>query len=302
MHTEFAGYYKLIVRRPDGRPRLTAPWFPNLITNTGLNNIGTSPYSLFSYISVGNGNAPPTIFDNQLASRIATSIQYPPAGINDTGGFVDGDRPYRYFTNIRRFSDGSAAGNITEIGAGNTSNGLSLFSRALVLDQNGNPTAITVLPDETLDVYYSLRMYIPAEDTFGSVVINGQTHQWTARVAAANGLSIGSLTSTASPLSYANPIGDTYLHTPPGVSSGIDASRAAYIQDSFRIKRTLTAGLTQANYPTGLRSVLLRTSIGTTSTHMAGYQIQFDPPIMKTNEDILTIEFENSWGRLEEEG
>src|SRR5690606_13285763 len=68
-----------------------------------------------------------------------------------------------------------------EIGTGWTASGETLFSRALVKDEAGNPTAITVLEDEQLRVTWEHRRYWKTEIESG-VVINegnkGGTYSW----------------------------------------------------------------------------------------------------------------------------
>src|SRR5690606_31940294 len=49
------GRFKLEAERPDGQRRLLADWFPNLITNAGLNRIGTSSGWLTA-CAVGTGS------------------------------------------------------------------------------------------------------------------------------------------------------------------------------------------------------------------------------------------------------
>ena len=72
---------------------------------------------------------------------------------------------YRWAKVTWRFGQGVAAGNISEVGLGwGNSN---LWNRALIKDANGNPTTITVLSDEYLDVVSEIRDY-PTLSSSGS--------------------------------------------------------------------------------------------------------------------------------------
>src|SRR5690606_4774599 len=74
------------------------------------------------------------------------------------------ERGWYEITVSHQFGQGQAAGNLSEIGIQHTSTSGPLWSRALILDGQGNPTTITVLPDDFLTCYYTLRIMIPKED------------------------------------------------------------------------------------------------------------------------------------------
>lgn len=144
--------------------RLVADWFDNLITDSGLDSIGiTTTYAKINGCVVGTGNTPPVNADIALANyRAATNtVQSPWAG----SAQISVAPFYESYKITYRFNTGVAAGNLTEVGLGGQTNVISstskLFSRALILDGSGNPTTITILSDEVLDVTYELRLYLP---------------------------------------------------------------------------------------------------------------------------------------------
>lgn len=168
-----AGRYKLVVRKTDGTVARETPWFDNLITNNGLDLIWTSSSIAFGikdlnpYGFVGTGSSTPAYTDTTLQSYLATGNL---AAVTATT-YVAGPPPYWTCTGNYRFGTGVAAGNLSEVGVGWATN--RLFSRSLIKDSFGNPTTITVLPDEVLDVFYEFRVYPPTTDTTFTVVLNG---------------------------------------------------------------------------------------------------------------------------------
>lgn len=186
-HSGYSGWYKMEAVRLDadgqeveGSRRILADWFPNLITNAGLDLLGTTGGTLVNeYCRVGSGNTAPANTDTSLVAQVAVSnsAQSNTTGVNRAGSY------YGWRRRVIRFaagSLGSSAANIAEVGVSPAA-ATALFSRALILDGGGAPTTISVQPDEVLDVTYELRMYPTLADATGSVVIAGVTYAWTAR-------------------------------------------------------------------------------------------------------------------------
>lgn len=173
-----AGYYKLDVLNPDKTLKRSTGWFRNLITNNGLDvlcnvmNLGL--------VCVGSSNTPPAFSDVILGTQVASTTN---SVTRSTG--VQASAPYYGWQRYEwQFPQGAAAGNLTEVGVGNSS--VDLISRALILDGLGNPTSITVLANEFLNVTYELRMYVPTVDVTGSVVLSGTSYNYTIRASRAN--------------------------------------------------------------------------------------------------------------------
>jgi len=192
-----AGRYKLEAFKQDadgneiaGTRRVAADWFNNVITNKGLDMIGYSSvgspsgYQYMRACAVGSGSAAPLPTDTGLASRIgASATRF--AAIDGRDLTVSTAR-FAYHRMVYRFGPGVGDGNVSEVGifgGTNDSTGTGgalnpaadMFSRALVLDGEGNPTTVVVLPDETLDVTYELRLYMPNNDVTGNITLNGQS-------------------------------------------------------------------------------------------------------------------------------
>ncbi len=302
LEAKVAGYYQFTVRDKDGNIKQETPWFKNLITNGGLDYMGTNDDYLH-YCQVGTSNQTPSFSDSTLISRIAGTS-------TTTSSSTTAASASPYYLSVKktfRFAAGVATGNIAEVGVGWASTG-SLFSRTLVVDQSGNPTTVTVLSDETLDVSYEFRYYVYEQDVTGSIVIDGVTHSWTARAAHANtagavgyvddaGMTtalgeayIGRL-SEPFPYAYTGAIGSITV-SPTGTSMNTYATitNQTYVAGSYTGIGTITIGLNYGNNASGIGAIRFRFGIGV-------YQVGFAPNIMKTSEDILTLSFTHSWGR-----
>ena len=161
---QIAGFFKIEAIRPDGSRRLLADWQPNLITNSGMDQIGSGSKSGFTvnqsgwiaYCRLGTGNTTPAFTDTVLTTHKAEAGK-----ISFTEGFQVATEPYYLWQkNVYRFSQGQATGIMAEIGIGmSLSTGL-LSTHSLILDTNDDPTTITIAADEQVDVTYEFRSYM----------------------------------------------------------------------------------------------------------------------------------------------
>ena len=123
MRIEFEGRYQLWVER-DGEITESTGWFDNLITDNGLDLIGTG-YSPNCH--VGSGTTPPEYTDTQLESYVASvgflEAWYDDAGLSETPQYRSRFRRYRA-------GIGAISGQISEVGIGPAQD--NLVSRALL--------------------------------------------------------------------------------------------------------------------------------------------------------------------------
>lgn len=305
MHIGMAGRFRFTrIHAKSGVVRQRTGWMNNLITDWGLNRKGTGGVGTFCH--VGSGSNAPAVTDTVLQTWVAST------NLNQsTNGGATGSAPYYGFVRrTYRFQEGDAAGNIAEVGIG--PNGLStseLFSRALVLDALGNPTTITVLIDEILDVEYELRQYSPTVDAEYTVVDSGSavSHDITVRAASVNSASswggntgIGALNVLNGGvrfnqqwIAYDGAIGSV-TQLPSGNFTLISASQiteGAYSNNSLERTASANLQLEVGNLASGIRSLRFGSSVAGT------YQAEFDPPIMKDNTQTLRIDAKVSWGR-----
>ena len=96
-HSGYAGWFKIEAHRVDangdeipGTRRVAADWFPNLITNAGLDFLGTTgPTYVYTYCRVGSGNTAPAFTDPASVAPVAAGNPLPDVteGGNRTGTF-----------------------------------------------------------------------------------------------------------------------------------------------------------------------------------------------------------------------
>lgn len=308
--TTLQGRYRIVATKLDGRSRVVADWFENLILETGLVGMGLNHYC--TTCVVGTGNAAPDTAQTSLQNLLAstTSVNSRAFGVNN--GFPY----YGWARRTYRFATGVATGVISEVGVGWSSVGL--FSRSLIKDSEGNPTSMVILSDETLDVTYELRLYANTTDQVSVRTIGGAEHTCTIRPAGLSdtakwgGDSTTTQTSTASSATgiglkplvfgvtdlYGWVVGATandmtnFLSQPPtgGSSDWATKTIAEYINDKTT-RGTATWGLNNGNYAGGIKAV------SWTTQGLGTYQIGFDPPIPKTSVHIFTLNIAISWDR-----
>jgi hypothetical protein len=291
-----AGKVKLVaVNAETGEERLLADWFDNLITDAGLNRMGSGAFG--DYCLVGSGSTPPTVSDTALGNYIATHSTYELTVGAATSAPYYGWERFKY-----RFAQGAAAGNISEVGIGWSATNQNLFARTLVKDSGGSPTTVTVLANEFLDVFHEIRVYAPASDVTSQVTIAGVVHDTIVRPSyvtdgdpgrwrpfRAQAIGIGAYISTNF---YSGAIG-AQTSGPTGGLGGSSPSvvESAYVQNSLKRTAVISAGLDSSNTAGGIRSL----QFGTVG--MGSWQVQFTPTIAKDNTKTLSLTVEVSWAR-----
>lgn len=320
----FAGRFDLVARKvamgEDGSPLLengnnvltgesrNLASFENLILDSGLNRLGTG--SVIDGACVGTGTTVPENSQTSLGSllRVTTTEQ--------SRTELSGSTTAPYYAECRivyRFAAGTAAGNLSEVGLGwgvNTSaNTISgLWCRALIKDNAGNPTTITVLSDEVLDIVYTLQLHPPASDITGTFNLSGEAYQYTLRPAYVNNREVYAYHWRASSiLAQINTFYGVIAKTgtigsvtsgPSGTASGsgdITMTKQPYVNGSKQCVFNIAAGLNSANLAGGIRSMQF-------SLYGNAWQAEFSRvsdggTIPKNNTNVLTFPFWVSWDR-----
>lgn len=305
-HAGFAGRYKIEAFRVDemgdeipGSRRVAADWFPNLITNSGLDYLGTdSAGDFLGFCRVGSGNNAPAVSDTALGSQIAVSntAQSETRGVDRTGTY------YAWRRKTFRFSTGTAAGNIAELGVSPAAAN-ALFSRALILDSGGSPTTVTVLSDEVLDVTYEIRLYPSIPDATGSVVIAGVTYSWTARALLASNYD-ASWARLSGPISFDTGTGQkgAVADLPAqnaqygSLSAAASMVGQAYTAGSFQRSHVMSFDLNNGNVAGGIGAFIGAVSSVTTASGGV-WAWGLSPKLPKTGEFKATFTVRFSWGR-----
>lgn len=294
--SQMAGLFKFDVYRPDGRRRFSTGWFPNLILDQGLNFIGTTS-TWMNACRVGTGSTAPAAGQTNLVSHLAGTTTF--QGLSVSG--AQGSEPYYgYFQRTWRFSAGTAAGNLTEVGIGSSaSDGSNLFSRALILDGSLNPTTLTVLPDEFLDVTYELRAYPPLVDAMSNIVIDSELHDVVARASSVTTSNIWSPSafvggkinnSNSAAIAYNGALGAITASPSGSSSSSTSDENLPYSDSSYQRDYTCTWGLNAGNLAGGITA--FRTVMG-----CGAMQYSVSPAIAKDNTKTLSMTFRHTWAR-----
>ena len=306
MQVGLYGEVKVIVKRADGTVRLDTGFFPNVITNLGLDAIGNDN-DLFNFCAVGGGNSKPlntnTKLDNPLlvGSPISSESKYDYDPVRDTK-FYKCSRTVGY-----RF-EGLDNKNISEVGlVGDYRPELhSAFTRTLIKNSAGEPTVITVLSGEILELQYRLWQVfdVKDKDQVVTAMIDGVEVPFNVKIRLAGvggnrNYAVVGARLTFSGNSY-HQFGTGELGEITGQNSELTnaypgLSWEAYQPSTYKRKFYVNASITDAVHP--IRSFLFFTGLG-------AYQVRFgtvdgDLPIDKTNQDILQLGFEMSWGRYE---
>lgn len=296
IHSKVGARFKLVVRKAsDDSIARETDWFKNLVLDTGLNRMSVGTW--IDRCCVGTGNSTPVATQVALDSFLAstTTKQATSSGLQTTTAPY-----YRWAQATWRFGAGVAAGNISEVGLG--WGNANLWNRALIKDANGNPTTITILSDEYLDVISEVRDY-PTLSTSGSFNLLDKS-----------GNIVSTHTYDASPylkgaVNYFGKITVGYLYACAGVKNnpvtsepssylGFTTSLAITYPTQTSLRAVASLALTEAN---GTHQTLMIDSVVgmmcNQSASSGNYKFQISPTITKTNTQTMTYTFTMSWGR-----
>lgn len=183
---EIGAKFKFIVKKPDGSISKETDWFHNLVLDAGLLQM---PIDIWvDRCCVGSGNSTPIASQASLDAFVASTT----VSLNNQAGWDSTTDPtYLYERKTWRFAQGAAKGNLSEVGLGWGNN--ALWNRALIKDTAGNPTTITILADEVLDVVAEIRVY-PAKTLSGSFQLKDKlgavtsTHSYSSEISLGVGI------------------------------------------------------------------------------------------------------------------
>ena len=293
MHSQIGARFKLIAHKGDGVATKETEWFNNIVLDSGLARMSAGIW--IDRCCVGAGNTTPVVSQTALNSFLAstTTKQSTSALVQTTTSPY-----YRSATITWRFSEGVAAGNISEVGLGWGNS--TLWNRALVLDANGNPTTITVLSDEFLDVVAEIREY-PTLSTSGTFLLLDKTGatKSTHTYVGSPYLPTFSVTfpkiSAAWLIVYSGVKNDSVTVAP---STSIGTMGSSTVRDSYPTPTSIQSiwdlGLTNANGTHQSFQIQLSGLIG-----VFCYKFQITPTITKTSAQIMTYTTTMSWSRYE---
>lgn len=298
MHMGMSGRYRLQVRDAETHAVVKdSGWFSNLILDSGLEALGTAAGHVLQYCRVGTGNTAPAVTQTALVNQLASTAT---KAVSDTVGAAT-SAPYYWWTRlVFRFAAGVATGNVAEIGIGWATTGNTLFSRSLVKDAGGNPTTITVLASEYLDVTYEIRVYPDTTVSTQTVTIGGVS---TTVEHSCRNVTTGSSLDWGGFAQGQYTPASTYANAPTTLGTVTDAGTGNFY--------STVATVTPAAYSSGTRQRQVTATIAPGSANsgpieavrgtLLGVQTKtrFQPAIAKDNTKQLTFTYQVSWGRRE---
>lgn len=287
--------FKLQVRNEQGEITKETDWFDNLVLNQGLNLMATRNW--FNMCMVGSGNSTPLVTQTALDS----SINWTTTLVADVQGAASSAPYYKWQRKTFRFAAGNATGNISEVAIGGreyiSSWVNTIWNRALIKDANGNPTTVTVLSTETLDVVTEVRMYIDPTEVTGTIDFGaGVVRNFTLKPMLINAMSASAAGALGGPLAisftkcFTGGIGAVTGQPSGALGSNANSfTKEAYVSDSFKFKTT--SKFNQGNATGNIKSMSFEFS------NAIFYQMEFDSAITKSSTHELSITTELSWGR-----
>lgn len=287
-----SGNYQLrAIKAATGEVMRETTVFSNLITNSGFEAIMDSGIRNIQRFEAGSSSREPSVTDTGIVSLIGSStntVTFPDTYLAGTEGSYYIVRKFR-----SRGNEGAIVGNVAEIAIkvrkSSGSGGSPLLSRALVKDSNNNPTTITVLADEYLEIDWVLYQYImPESSGVINIEVDGVLESFGYQ------MKPYALNSSARPYGSASANATMFFeHSVISRDVLTGSSKSGY--DTFRstkgvysnksIKYTYSLALNTGNNVSGINCLYLHFH-GFLS---ANYQLVLSRPIMKSPTNKLEI-------------
>ena len=293
--------FKCVVHKGDGVPTKETGWFHNLVLDSGLDQMSKGTW--IDRVCVGSGNSKPTVDQVRLDNFVASTtnvLAYGNTSSNVEPYFYGNKRTYRY-------GEGAAKGNLTEIGLGWADD--KMWNRTLIKDINGDPTTLTILEDEYLDVLIEVRVYLKSSgsgafrllDKVGGVIsehtykmqpdmVNSSQNKF-------NRVSMG--TDNNGNFIWISGKGFGTPTNPVREDSLGAYARGITYPNTRTVVGTWDAALTANNF--AHKSFSIGIDGLCDSGYYNGYSVEIDPPITKKNTQVMRYSFSLSWERHEED-
>lgn len=302
VENKIGAIFKLVVRKASGEIARESEWTHNLVLDAGLARMSVEGW--INRCCVGTGNSNPSVGQTQLDSFLASTLTEQAL----TNGRQTAANPvYWWAQKTWRFGAGVAAGNISEVGLGWSNT--NLWNRALIKDINGDPTTITVLSDEYLDVISEVRVY-PTQTLSGSFNLLDKlgniisTHNYIGQPVFPSQASWQAERVVGYHLFfYSGGISGLGLTAnPTGEQGGVEYTSLVNTYPTTKSMRSVFT-LQLSNLNTTHKTLQFKATIPMASNSnqysMGGYVFEISPTITKKSSQIMTYTFEIGWGRYE---
>lgn len=305
-----SGHFTLLKYNADTGRLVEECDFDNLITDFGLIQFCSSALFDAPRACVGTGTTEPRPEDTTLERFLRRSDTQFWADLTYNVSLNTPQAPdyISTITATARFNAGSFDGdNLTEVGvcpANDSAN--RVWCRALIVDAQGRPSAITVLNNEYLDVRYTLSFHPDLEDHTFTFVMDGVTYTCTSRYSEASnnvwGVSGGGrpLRREAIGLLYvynSQTLGEVTgqpIYTSGGRINCISISKTKESWSSsapYSIFSKQTLGLNNGNFSGGIGAITVGQEYGRVGGMASRTQISIDPKLPKDANTTMTFTF-----------
>ena len=300
-----SGEFRCILYNEDMSVAQDTGWFPNLITDNGLDLLGEiDNWGL--WMCIGDSATTPVIGNTTLNNFTAS---------HDGIGLGNGIRTYDRIENpgagdywwaetrSRRFEAGTGTGTVAELSLGPVNDGTNIFNHSLI-----TPSSITKAANQILDVIYRLTVWPPTGDVaVNNINVNGDLFDTLTR-----GCEYDQQTSnqvynwfkyvySAWP-AFDGAIGATVELSPSGsqTSSGTLKSSVTgpYVPGSYELEGAVVCKITGWNSPSGLgvRCIRWATGHGSFQTQFTGQTS--GEPLAKDDGTEMSFSVKTMWGRV----
>ena len=314
MKIGLSGHFRLEVREARTGKLKQAREFDNLITNSGLDCYGLQ-YNPIDFCYIGSGMNAPTPEDAQMGQFVGSTNQK----LSAVRQAPESPNWVAALTVAYRFNANTIVGNFSEIGIGygsNPANG-KLWSRALIVDEGGSPSTLTIVENEYLDVYYTLYFHPPLGDASFDFQIGSTTYHVTERLAYAANTRIGGNDGGLyinAPYVRETKTNCTALGEITGEQNGVNSDKSdggypyrpngvlqPYSMGAYKRAAIFHYGLGNCNYENGISGLVWDSGQSFSSDASMFFEVQMviSPPIMKTENNELELTVEYGWGRHE---
>jgi len=317
MNVGLQGHYRIIVSKDPEMKEVVQDtgFFENIITNAGLHALASFRSStsngsafrgaFFKRMYLGSGTTTPTAEDESLENLGATGTSLTYFSVGSSANLAFGESMGVKMK--KKFNKGDFVGKLSEVGLGVTDDGV-LFSRALVVNEGGTPSPITVTENDYLTVIYTVRQYVPFPKTFNiTASIDGVptptevlVQPWAKKDDGGHYLhwSIhpGQLVLTGNAMYQAwNNTADDFqsnLTNVVGSSSGYAEAFTPYDAENKPFESWVKLVIDENSWNGTIKTVAIQGLPGS-------WQLRFTPQIAKTSGKTMEIEFGVKLGRYE---
>lgn len=299
------------------------PMFQNLVLDSGINVMNSTTGFHIREVYLGTGNSEPNVSQTQLDNKVA-GVTIGNSGPNTPASvkIINDDYWCIECKDKVRFGDGTF-NNVTlaEIGLGIYKDGYTyLWNRTLIKDEEGQPTTITVLKDEYLDVSFVYRFYFPRNPIVTSVNIRDKNNDIIKQITATIFFNAGNSNGQLTTRFYQNLMGPAsscynilkIKTTIPEKAPFIyftdenlrNMSRPYNVYNYYSPKCTFNNGEIKATITVGYGDQdfdnFEQHAIGFYSGNAgAGIVVYFSEPVIKKSTETMSYSITYKWGRYE---